>query len=70
MLSSDFKTTSAPVVLDFLIRHGLVSPENGNVYFRDFSEKSIEIFIFLLWFRTPIYKDNGIIACSITEHIW
>lgn len=31
MLSSDFKTTSAPVILDFLIRHGLVSPENGNV---------------------------------------
>lgn len=29
MLSSDFKTTSAPVLLDFLIRHGLVSPENG-----------------------------------------
>lgn len=29
ILSSDFKVTSAPVVLDFLIRHGVVRPEIG-----------------------------------------
>ncbi|XP_021916856.1 uncharacterized protein YJR142W isoform X3 [Zootermopsis nevadensis] len=27
VFSSDFKTTSCPVVIDFLIRHGLISPE-------------------------------------------
>lgn len=31
MLSDDFKTTSAPVVLDFLVRHGVVTPENGEL---------------------------------------
>lgn len=30
MFSSDFKTTSVPVVLDFMIRHGLITPESGN----------------------------------------
>uniref|UniRef100_A0A182SJX4 Nudix hydrolase domain-containing protein n=1 Tax=Anopheles maculatus TaxID=74869 RepID=A0A182SJX4_9DIPT len=25
----DFKTTSCPVVIDFLIRHGIITPENG-----------------------------------------
>lgn len=29
MLADDFKTTSAPVVLDFLIRHGVLTAENG-----------------------------------------
>lgn len=29
ILASDFKTTSAPVVIDFLIRHGVLTPENG-----------------------------------------
>lgn len=28
MYSAEFKTTSIPVVLDFMIRHGVVSPEN------------------------------------------
>uniref|UniRef100_A0A1B6E0V4 Nudix hydrolase domain-containing protein n=1 Tax=Clastoptera arizonana TaxID=38151 RepID=A0A1B6E0V4_9HEMI len=28
VLSLDFKTTSCPVVLDFLIRHGVISPES------------------------------------------
>ncbi|KAL0277884.1 UNVERIFIED_CONTAM: hypothetical protein PYX00_005007 [Menopon gallinae] len=32
ILSQDFKTTSAPVVIDFLIRHGHVTPENGNLF--------------------------------------
>lgn len=31
MCMSTFKTTSAPVVLDFLIRHGFVTPENGEL---------------------------------------
>lgn len=26
---SDYKTTSIPVTLDFLIRHGFISPDNG-----------------------------------------
>lgn len=29
ILSPEFKTTSCPVVLDFLIRHGVITPENG-----------------------------------------
>lgn len=29
LFSADFKTTSIPVALDFLIRHGVISPENG-----------------------------------------
>lgn len=29
LFSSDFKTTSVPIALDFLIRHGLITPENG-----------------------------------------
>lgn len=29
VFSPDFKTTSCPVVIDFLIRHGVITPENG-----------------------------------------
>lgn len=29
MYGPEYKTTSAPVTLDFLIRHGFISPENG-----------------------------------------
>lgn len=29
LFSPDFKTTSCPVVIDFLIRHGVITPENG-----------------------------------------
>lgn len=29
ILTDDFKTTSTPVALDFLIRHGVVTAENG-----------------------------------------
>ncbi|KAE9526851.1 hypothetical protein AGLY_013499 [Aphis glycines] len=28
ILSPDFKTTSCPVIIDFLIRHGIINPEN------------------------------------------
>ena len=28
-----FKTTSCPVALDFLVRRGIVTPENGNYLF-------------------------------------
>ena len=31
IFSSDFKTTSCPVVIDFLIRHGYITPENGSI---------------------------------------
>lgn len=29
VFSPQFKTTSCPVVIDFLIRHGVITPENG-----------------------------------------
>lgn len=29
VFTPDFKTTSSPVVIDFLIRHGFITPENG-----------------------------------------
>ncbi|CAH1394973.1 unnamed protein product [Nezara viridula] len=32
LFSTDFKTTSCPVVVDFLIRHGVVTPENEPEY--------------------------------------
>lgn len=28
ILSPDFKTTSCPVIIDFLVRHGIINPEN------------------------------------------
>ena len=31
LFSTDFKTTSIPVTLDFLIRHGVITPENGKL---------------------------------------
>lgn len=31
-LTPQFKTTSAPVLLDFLIRKGYISPENGKLW--------------------------------------
>lgn len=30
--SEDFKTSSAPITLDFLIRHGVITPENNDDY--------------------------------------
>lgn len=30
VLSDDFNLTGSPVVIDFLIRHGVITPENGN----------------------------------------
>ena len=30
-LTPEFKTTSAPVLLDFLIRRGFINPENGEL---------------------------------------
>lgn len=32
VLSKDFKTTSCPVVLDFLIRHGIITPDSGKSF--------------------------------------
>ncbi|XP_057664778.1 uncharacterized protein LOC130899062 isoform X1 [Diorhabda carinulata] len=34
IMTSDFKTTSAPVALDFLIRHGIVTPENDKDFLK------------------------------------
>jgi len=33
VLSADFKTTSAAVYIDFLVRHGRISPENGTFHY-------------------------------------
>lgn len=33
LFSADFKTTSVPVALDFLIRHGKITAENGKSLF-------------------------------------
>lgn len=33
VFSSEFKTTSCPVVIDFMIRHGVITPENGKRFF-------------------------------------
>lgn len=32
VFSPEFKTTSCPVVIDFLIRHGFITPENGESF--------------------------------------
>lgn len=40
LFSSDFKTTSAPVALDFLIRHGVLTSENGTKRFKSISNNS------------------------------
>lgn len=32
VFSPDFKTTSCPVILDFLIRHGFITPERDPNY--------------------------------------
>ncbi|XP_019873561.2 uncharacterized protein LOC109601730 [Aethina tumida] len=34
MFTPDFKTTSAPVALDFLIRHGVITPENEKEFLK------------------------------------
>jgi len=34
ILSPHFKTTSVPVALDFLIRHGYITAENGKIFIR------------------------------------
>lgn len=33
IISTHFKTTAVPVALDFLIRHGCITPENGKYRF-------------------------------------
>lgn len=36
VFSPQFKTTSCPVVIDFLIRHGVITPENGKNSFHSY----------------------------------
>lgn len=51
ILSPDFKTTSCPVIIDFLIRHGIINPENGelNIYIKLSNNfNNIESYYFLL----------------------
>lgn len=44
LFSPDFKTTSCPVVIDFLIRHGVITPENGSYQY------------FILYVKYSFYK--------------
>lgn len=49
IVADDFKPNSALIVLDFLIRHGIVNTENGNKQ------------ILLIWFIvTPVLKARPI----------
>jgi len=43
LFTSDFKTTSCPVVIDFLIRHGIITPENGKHFFFIFDIDILQI---------------------------
>lgn len=61
IFSPEFKTTSAPVIIDFLIRHGFITPENGK-------QKLISIFHFSyseFWFSSSIA-----IALIVLSSFW
>lgn len=61
LFSSDFKTTSIPVVLDFMIRHGLVNPENGKTYF-------LKLFLTLITLLIRMFRSLR--CCPITINIF
>lgn len=63
----DFKTTSCPVLLDFMIRHGIITPENGERMFFLFLQLQIwckfsQFFFF--HFRGKFYPDRRAAARS------
>lgn len=63
MFTPDFKTTSAPVALDFLIRHGVITPENGEIY-NGFLSRGVMTVGFCC--REGIPEDNRAITRSFT----
>lgn len=50
ILTNDFKTTSTPVALDFLIRHGVVTAENGEFLKESTLHSKAEKKPVLVWF--------------------
>ncbi|XP_065155557.1 uncharacterized protein [Atheta coriaria] len=56
---SDYKTTSIPVTLDFLIRHGLVSPENEPYYTRIIELLHVPLQKIYSNAKTTVHKQNG-----------
>ncbi|KAK9728271.1 NUDIX domain [Popillia japonica] len=57
LFSADFKTTSIPVALDFLIRHGVISPENEPHYSR--IVELLHVPLQKIYNCHTIYKQNG-----------
>ncbi|XP_060528184.1 uncharacterized protein LOC132703124 [Cylas formicarius] len=63
ILAPDFKTTSAPVVLDFLIRHGIVTPENESEYLKIIELLHIPLQTVYKQYAYQI-KENGFAALN------
>lgn len=62
LFCADFKTTSVPVALDFLIRHGLVTPENEKEFIRVVELLHVplqSIYSHNLVHTNDIVKENG-----------
>lgn len=59
ILSDEFKTTSAPITLDFLIRHGFVTPENGMLY-KDY---------FNLWCLKSMFLEHDFLKIIELLHV-
>ncbi|XP_017780484.1 PREDICTED: nudix hydrolase 24, chloroplastic [Nicrophorus vespilloides] len=59
LFSPDFKTTSIPVILDFLIRHGLVSPENEPYYTRIIELLHVPLQMIYNNHKKKTNKENG-----------
>lgn len=58
ILSPEFKTTSCPVIIDFLIRHGIINPENGklNIFCHNFTFPCLKINLYL-YFTEPRFPE-------------
>jgi len=59
IFSPHFKTTSIPVALDFLIRHGYITPENGKAMLHDASFAAY--FILFSIFYTDVLSKHFLI---------
>ncbi|XP_066157218.1 uncharacterized protein [Euwallacea fornicatus] len=63
ILAPDFKTTSAPVVLDFLVRHGVITPENEPDYLKII--ELLHIPLQTIYGNRFKIKENGLAENSI-----
>lgn len=70
VFSADFKTTSCPVVIDFLIRHGVITPENGG-WAGSFSAQELLSLNFSIFSfrstRNQFHRGHGIASCSVAN---